>query len=83
MDTVLLPFCCFDDIVVMFKFEIDGLVQDCSNSIANAQGLLQSCTIPSLWDLCDSHTLMRQDIFTGTWATSAPGKYAWKNNVSI
>ena len=28
---------------------IDGLVQDCSNSIANAQELLQSWTKPSLW----------------------------------
>ena len=25
------------------KLEIDGLVQDCSNSIANALELLQSC----------------------------------------
>ena len=25
---------------------IDGLVQDCSNSIANALDLLQSCTKP-------------------------------------
>ena len=32
------------------KFDIDGLVQDCSNSIANALELLQSCTKPSiLW----------------------------------
>ena len=28
---------------------IDGLVQDCSNSIANALELLQSCTKPSIW----------------------------------
>ena len=27
----------------------DGLVQDCSNSIANALELLQSCTKPSIW----------------------------------
>ena len=27
---------------------IDGLVQDCSNSIANALELLQSCTKPSI-----------------------------------
>ena len=26
--------------------DIDGLVQDCSNSIANALELLQSCTTP-------------------------------------
>ena len=30
-------------------FHIGGLVQDCSNSIANALELLQSCTKPSLW----------------------------------
>ena len=28
---------------------IDGLVQDCSNSIADALELLQSCTKPSIW----------------------------------
>ena len=28
---------------------IDGLVQDCSNSIAKALELLQSCTKPSIW----------------------------------
>ena len=37
-----------------FHCNIDGLVQDCSNSIANALELLQSCTKPSIWspDLC-------------------------------
>ena len=30
------------------KKYIDGLVQDCSNSIANALELLQSCTNPSI-----------------------------------
>ena len=29
-------------------YHIDGLVQDCSNSIANALELLQSCTKPSM-----------------------------------
>ena len=29
------------------EYQIDGLVQDCSNSIANALELLQSCTKPS------------------------------------
>ena len=29
--------------------QIDGLMQDCSNSIANALELLQSCTKPSKW----------------------------------
>ena len=30
------------------EFIIDGLEQDCSNSIANALELLQSCTKPSI-----------------------------------
>ena len=29
---------------IVFKTRIDGLVQDCSNSIANALEFLQSCT---------------------------------------
>ena len=33
-------------------YYIDGLVQDCSNSIANALELLQSCTKPSIYDFC-------------------------------
>ena len=32
---------------IFLKGYINGLVQDCSNSIANALGLLQSCTKPS------------------------------------
>ena len=30
---------------------IDGLVQDYSNSIADALELLQSCTKPSMWSI--------------------------------
>ena len=30
-------------------YYIDGLAQDCSNSIANALELMQSCTKPSIW----------------------------------
>ena len=33
-----------------FKAHIDGLVQDCSNSIANALELLQSCAKPLIYD---------------------------------
>ena len=33
------------------QFRLDGLVHDCSNSIANTLELLQSCTKPSLWVL--------------------------------
>ena len=29
---------------------IDGLVQDCSNSVVNALELLQSCSEPSIWN---------------------------------
>ena len=29
---------------------IDGLAQNCSNSIANALELLQSCAKPSIWN---------------------------------
>ena len=34
----------------LFVLYIDGLVQDCSNSIANALELLQSCTKLSIFD---------------------------------
>ena len=47
---------------------IDGLVQDCSNSIANALELQQSCTKPSIFsfivDSRDSFTHIRQISFT-------------------
>ena len=35
----------------VFKFHIDDLAQDCSNSIANVLELLQSCTKPSISSL--------------------------------
>ena len=34
---------------IISRYNIDGLVQDCSNSIANALELLQSCTKPWIW----------------------------------
>ena len=34
------------------RYNIDGLVQDCSISIANALEILQSCTKPSIWLHC-------------------------------
>ena len=40
-------FCCLSYWQNMAEY-IDGLVQDCSNSIANALELLQSCTKPSI-----------------------------------
>ena len=42
----------FDDFIILWN-NIDGLAQDCRNSIANALELLQSCTKPSIW-LCIS-----------------------------
>ena len=45
--------------------DIDGLVQDCSNSIANAPELLQSCTKPSICEFqkatCILQTLDRRN----------------------
>ena len=38
--------------VIILYIYIDGLVQDCSNSTANALELLQSCTKLSIWLLC-------------------------------
>ena len=39
----------FVQINTVLLMHIDGLVQDCSNSIANALELLQSCTKPSIY----------------------------------
>ena len=41
--------------VLITKLDIDGLVQFCSNSIANALELLQSCTEPSIWLVLSFH----------------------------
>ena len=38
------------------RLHIDGLEQDCSNSISNALELLQSCTKPLIW--CPNDTLV-------------------------
>ena len=38
---------CFEEACI-YILHFDALVQDCSNSIANALELLQSCTKPSL-----------------------------------
>ena len=37
------------NLILQYWHEIDGLVQDCSISIANALEILQSCTMPSKW----------------------------------
>ena len=39
---------------------IDGLVQDCSNSIANALELLQSCAKPSISNM--NHVHISRDV---------------------
>ena len=39
-------------LIIEPRVHIDGLTQDCSNSIANAMELLQSCTKPSIFDWC-------------------------------
>ena len=36
-------------IMGIYMVYIDDLAQDCSNSIANARELLQSCAKPSIW----------------------------------
>ena len=40
-----------EPLVTILMTYIDGLVQDCSNSIANALELLQSCTKPYIYAL--------------------------------
>ena len=43
------------NMVISMLHNIDGSVQDCSNSTANALELLQSCTKPSIYDLWDTN----------------------------
>ena len=40
----------FKDVFFLFQYYIDGLVQDCSNSIANIPELLQSFTETSIYN---------------------------------
>ena len=52
-------------IKTLMKTHVDGFVQDCSNSTANALELLQSCTKPSIYvSLSASHVK--------TWTTTRP-----------
>ena len=48
------------------RSQIDGLVQDCSNSIAKALELLQSCTKPWKWYIC-IHVFIRRLLWILTW----------------
>ena len=43
--------------------QVDGLVHDCSNSIAYALVLLQSCTKPSRWLLNKASTIMKLSLY--------------------
>ena len=59
---------CFKDAVLSIwefhcKDQVDGLVQDCSNSIANAMELLQSYTKPSPDDLTESLYIERWSLY--------------------
>ena len=49
MYTIKIPTTMYSDILIYITQEIDGLVQDCSNSSALAMELLQSCTEPWKW----------------------------------
>ena len=40
----------YQSLTLSHQYDIDGLVQDCSISIANTLEILQSCTEPSIWD---------------------------------
>ena len=44
-------------VMPMFMVDVSGLVQDCSNSIANALELLQSCTKPSIYTMSMSSVM--------------------------
>ena len=50
--------------VRLWNNDTDGLVQDCSNSIANPMELLQSCTKLSIYAVCSVMSLYMCDITT-------------------
>ena len=66
------------------RHEIDGLVQDCSNSIANALELLQSCTNPSKQSLQELQPHCIDSLITGKLISivSVPGA-DWANIVLV
>ena len=74
---------------------IDGLVQDCSISIANALEILQSCTKPSIWTFdsnsqCESKHVLLFDLSWAregsmpslTWVLRDPRGVLWSNDDS-
>ena len=46
----------FSIVAGLIKLLVDGLEQDCSNSIAKALELLQSCTKPSIYPVSSNFT---------------------------
>ena len=58
-----------------FEQYVDGLAQDCSNSIALAMELLQSCTKPSLWSRIRKHSTCPGTL-SCDWGTAYLGKCA-------
>ena len=65
---------------------INGLVQDCSNSIANAMELLQSCTKPS--GCCESwwstvHLERRCNLYATNWHCRLATSYSQLDEVSV
>ena len=48
------------------KYHFDGLAQDCSNSIANALELLQSCTKPLIYKCILSYSVLTLDLLKWT-----------------
>ena len=63
---------------------IDGLVQDCSISIANALEILQSCTKPSICIMMTLKTKSRQfDNFIFTGGTVSCHSYGATSNDKV
>ena len=65
------------------KLYIDGWVQDCSNPVANTLELLQYCTKPSIWYMCNMLSkLAYKVILIFTWLMSTViGGYPHKGPV--
>ena len=60
-------------LLMHYDEQIHGLMQDCSNSIANALELLQSCTKSSIW--CGETTYMCWSIWHVT--VTCHGMFSW------
>ena len=65
------------------RHHVDGLVQNCSNSAANALELLQSCTEPSKWmftrRLCwNDHDVQILHLYSTVWKYDSTWYVYWK-----